>query len=152
MLFSWHQSQTIVLMSPLFLPLLHPLTFSCQTALTTPPPSVCTERCRRPRTPTSTLHTSPPPPPPPPPCPRPPISPSLPRGRGPARASANRESPRLSALQRSERSPHPESRPGRFDPHSSMMSSSPPAFSFSFSLFHPFILFDALISSEFSCS
>lgn len=109
----------------LHLCLFHPLTFSWQTALTITLPSVCTECCCRPRTPTSTLHISPAPLPPPPPlpCPRPPVSPFLPRGRGLAQASANQESSRLSALQGLERSPRPESRPGRFDLRSSMMSS-----------------------------
>lgn len=118
-----------------FLPLLHPLTFSCQTALTITLPSVFTEWSCKAWTPTSTLHTSPIPlpPPPPPPSPRPPISVFHLPGRGLARVSAKRESSRLLARQGLEWSLHPESRPGRFDLHSSMISVR---FPFSFFLFH----------------
>lgn len=104
---SWASS----LIFELFL-LLHSFTFSWQMVLT----------ITEPRTPTSTLHTSPtplpPPLPPPLPSPRPPVRPFHPRGRGLAQAAANQESSCLSAPRGLEWSHHPESRPGRFDPHS----------------------------------
>lgn len=102
---SWASS----LIFELFL-LLHSFTFSWQMVLT----------ITEPRTPTSTLHTSPTPLPPPPPLPspRPPVRPFHPRGRGLAQAAANQESSCLSAPRGLEWSHHPESRPGRFDPHS----------------------------------
>lgn len=104
---SWASS----LIFELFL-FLHSFTFSWQMVLT----------ITEPRTPTSTLHTSPtplpPPLPPPLPSPRPPVRPFHPRGRGLAQAAANQESSCLSAPRGLEWSHHPESRPGRFDPHS----------------------------------